>query len=208
MQLLLKLIAAVCCFMTIPISHLQAQQPWPSRPMTWVVPFPAGGTVDQPARIMADYLRETLGWQIVVENKTGASGMIGTQQIAKSAPDGYTWGFVFDTHITNPTLQANPTFDVQKDLQAVMMLGRVPFVIVANPQQPYKNFAEVVAEAKKKPKSLSYAIIGAGTLSHLTMVQLQNSHGFELVPVPYRGGPPAVQDVLANHVPFILARPR
>lgn len=203
MLLLPRLFLTAFCLGTILLSPVLAQQPWPSRPMTWVVPFPAGGTVDQPARLMADYLRESLGWQIVIENKTGASGMIGTQQVAKSPPDGYTWGFVFDTHVTNPTLQANPTFDVQKDLQAVMMLGRVPFVIVSNPQQPYKTFAEVVAEAKKKPKSISYAIIGTGTLSHLTMVQLQNSHMFELVAVPYRGGPPAVQDVLANHVPLI-----
>ncbi len=175
--------------------------------MTWVVPFPAGGTVDQPARLMAEYLRESLGWQIVVENKSGASGMIGTQQVVKSPADGYTWGLVFDTHVTNPTLQTGATFDVQKDLQPVMMLGRLPFFIVANPQQPYKSFADVVAEAKKKPKSISYAIIGAGSLSHLAMVQLQNSHEFELVAVPYRGGPPAVQDVLANHVPLYIGSP-
>jgi tripartite-type tricarboxylate transporter receptor subunit TctC len=207
MTLFWRSICTALCLSVMTFAASQAQQSWPTRPITWIVPFPAGGTVDQPARLMAEYLRETLGWQIVVDNKPGASGMLGTQQVARAAADGYTWGFVFDTHLTNPTLQPHIAFDNRKDLQPVMMLGRVPFVIVTNPQQPYKTFADVIAAARVKPKSISYAIIGAGSLSHLTMVQLQGLHGYEVVAVPYRGGPPAVQDVLANHVPLYIGSP-
>lgn len=182
-------------------------QEWPSRTITWIVPFPAGGTVDQPARLLAEQFREALNWQIVVENKPGASGMIGTSQVARSAADGYTWGFVFDTHVTNPTLQPNITYDSEKDLRPVFQLGRVPFVIVTNPDQPFKSFVDVVKAAKAKPRTLNYAVTGLGTLGHLTMAQLQATTGTELVAVPYRGGPPAVQDVLANHVPLYIGSP-
>lgn len=184
-----------------------AEQTWPSRSMTWVVPFPAGGTVDQSARLMSDHLREKLGWQIVILNKPGASGMIGTETVARARPDGYTWGFVFDTHVTNPTIQPNITYDTATEFQPVLMLGRVPFLIVTHPKTPYANFAEVVAAARKAPKTIPYGIIGIGSLSHLTIADLQKLYDFELNPVAYRGGPPAVQDVIGAHIPLYIGSP-
>lgn len=184
-----------------------AQDKWPSRPVHWIVPFPAGGTVDLVARALSDKLREQLGQPIVIENRAGASAMVGTSVVAKSAPDGYMWGFVFDTHAVNPSLIPKMPFDTRKDFQPVMHLTRMPMTIVANAAQPYRTFADVVAAAKEKPDSISFASTGNGSLAHLMMTLLQIEQGFRLVHVPYKGGPPAVQDLLAGHVPLYAASP-
>lgn len=184
-----------------------AQDKWPSRAIHWMVPFPAGGTVDQVARIVSEKVRLSLGQPIVIENRAGASGMLGTSAVAKAPPDGYMWGFVFDTHVVNPSLIQKMPFDTKKDLQPVTQVTRVPMVIVAHPAQPYQNFKEVVADAKAKPESISFASVGNGSLAHLMMTLLQIENGFRLVHIPYKGGPPAVQDLLAGHVPLYAASP-
>lgn len=168
-----------------------------------VVPFPPGGTVDPIARMVQPGLQQRLGTTIVVENKPGASGSIGTAQVAKSPPDGSNWVFVFDTHAVNPFLQNLP-FDTEKDLEPVLLIGTAPNVVATHPGRPFKTFADVIAAAKAKPDSVTYGSIGSGSLGHLTMVLLAQRAGVRMVHVPYRGGGPLMNDALAGHVDLAI----
>jgi len=173
---------------------------WPSKPVKFVVPFPPGGSVDPLARLLAASLTTSTGQQFIVENKPGASGSIGTAYVAKSAPDGYNFVFVFDTHAVNPTLLPNMPFDTVKDLAPVMLIGTAPMAIATHPSKPYKTFADVIAAAKAKPDTVSFGSIGNGSLGHLTMTLLQHAGGFTIVHVPYKGGGPMIQDALGGQV--------
>ena len=173
---------------------------WPTKPVKFVVPFPPGGTVDPIARLLAVRLTESMGQQFIVENKPGASGSIGTAFVAKSAPDGYTFVFVFDTHAVNPTLIPGMQFDTVKDLAPVMLIGTAPMAIATHPAKPYKTFADVIAAAKAKPDTISYGTIGNGSLGHLTMTLVQQAGGFKIIHVPYKGGGPMTQDALGGQV--------
>src|SRR5262249_21441001 len=144
-----------------------------------------------------------LGTIIVIENKPGASGSIGTAQVAKSPPDGSNWVFVFDTHAVNPFLQ-NLSFDTENDLEPVLLIGTAPNVVATHPQRPFKTFADVIAAAKAKPDSVTYGSIGSGSLGHLTMVLLSERAGVKMVHVPYRGGGPLMNDALAGHVDLAI----
>jgi tripartite-type tricarboxylate transporter receptor subunit TctC len=168
-----------------------------------VVPFPPGGTVDPIARMVQPGLQQRLGTTIIVENKPGASGSIGTAQVAKSPPDGSNWVFVFDTHAVNPFLQNLP-FDTEKELEPVLLIGTAPNVVATHPGRPYKTFADVIAAAKAKPDSVTYGSIGSGSLGHLTMVLLGQRAGVKMVHVPYRGGGPLMNDALAGHVDLAI----
>ena len=172
----------------------------PTKPVKFVVPFPPGGTVDPIARLLAVRLTESMGQQFIVENKPGASGSIGTAFVAKSAPDGYTFVFVFDTHAVNPTLIPGMQFDTVKDLAPVMLIGTAPMAIATHPAKPYKTFADVIAAAKAKPDTISYGTIGNGSLGHLTMTLVQQAGGFKIIHVPYKGGGPMTQDALGGQV--------
>ena len=168
-----------------------------------VVPFPPGGTVDPIARMVQPGLQQRLGTTIIIENKPGASGSIGTAQVAKSPPDGSNWVFVFDTHAVNPFLQNLP-FDTEKDLEPVLLIGTAPNVVATHPERPFKTFADVIAAAKAKPDSVTYGSIGSGSLGHLTMVLLGQRAGVKMVHVPYRGGGPLMNDALAGHVDLAI----
>lgn len=178
-------------------------QNWPSGIIKIVVPFPPGGTVDPIARLVQNGMQQRLGATIVIENKSGGSGSAGTASVAKSAPDGNIWLFVFDTHAVNPFLQALP-FDTQKDLDPVVLIGTAPNVLATHPSRPFKTFADVIEAAKAKPDTLTYASVGSGSVGHLTMVQLTKRAGIKMVHVPYRGGGPAMNDAIAGHVDFII----
>jgi tripartite-type tricarboxylate transporter receptor subunit TctC len=180
----------------------QAQN-WPSSIIKIVVPFPPGGTVDPIARLVQNGLQQRLGATIVIENKSGGSGSAGTASVAKSAPDGNTWLFVFDTHAVNPFLQ-NLSFDTVKDLDPVVLIGTAPNVLATHPSRPYQTLADVIQGAKAKPDTLTYASVGSGSVGHLTMVQLTKRAGIKMVHVPYRGGGPAMNDAIAGHVDFII----
>ncbi len=175
-------------------------QAWPSKAVTFVVPFPPGGSVDPLARLLSARLSASLGQQFIVENKTGASGSIGTAYVAKSAPDGYTFAVVFDTHSVNPSLIPNMPFDTVKDLAPVMLVGTAPMAIVTSPAKPYKTFADVVRAAKAKPDSINYGSVGSGSLGHLTMMLVQHAGGFKAVHVPYRGGGPMMTDTMGGQL--------
>ncbi len=164
-----------------------------------IVPFPPGGTVDPIARMVQPGLQQKLGQTIIIENKPGASGSIGTAMAAKSPPDGSNWVFVFDTHAVNPFLQNLP-FDTEKDLEPVLLIGTAPNVVATQPASPFKTFRDVIDAAKAKPETVTYGSVGNGSLGHLTMVLLGQRTGVKMVHVPYRGGGPLMNDALAGHI--------
>ncbi len=189
------------------ISLPAAAQPvnWPVRPVKFIVPFPPGGSVDPLARLLGARLANSLGQQFIIENKTGASGSIGTAFVAKSAADGYTFVFVFDTHAVNPALIPNMPFDTVKDLAPVMLVGTAPMVIVTNDAKPYKNFGDVIRAAKAQPEAVSVGSVGNGSLGHLAMILVQQAGGFRLTHIPYKGGGPMMQDAIGGQIDLGIA---
>ena len=179
-------------------------QAWPAKqPIKFVAVFPPGGSVDQVARILALPLGQALGQSIIVENKGGASGSIGTAAVAAAAPDGYTFGVVFDTHGVNPTLIPGMAFDTRKDLAAVSLIGTSAMVLATFAGSEYKTFGDVVAAAKAK-KNVSFGSIGSGSLGHLAMALLSKSGNIDWQHVPYKGGGPLMTDAVAGHVPLSI----
>jgi len=178
---------------------------WPTRPVKFIVPFPPGGSVDPLARLIGVRLADSLGQQFIIENKTGASGSIGTAFVAKSPPDGYTFVFVFDTHAVNPALIPNMPFDTVKDLAPVMLVGTAPMAIVTNPAKPYKTFGDVLQAAKARPEALSIGSVGNGSLGHLAMIVVQQTGGFKVTHVPYKGGGPMMADVMGSQIDLGIA---
>jgi tripartite-type tricarboxylate transporter receptor subunit TctC len=168
-----------------------------------VVPFPPGGTVDPIARLVQPSLQQKLGATVIIENKPGASGSLGAAQVAKSPPDGSNFLFVFDTHAVNPALM-HLTFDSDKDLDPVLLIGTAPNVLAAHPSRAYRNLQDVVADAKARPDAISFASVGTGSLGHLSMVVLGKRAGVRWTHVPYRGGGPAMNDAVAGHVDMII----
>jgi tripartite-type tricarboxylate transporter receptor subunit TctC len=180
-------------------------QGWPSGPVRIIVPFPPGGSVDAIARLAQAGLAQRLGATIVIENRTGASGSSGSAAVAKAQPDGNTWLIVFDTHAVNPSLLPNFPFDNDKDLDPVSLIATAPYVVARHPSRPYTSLGELIRAAKEKPRSISYASIGSGSIGHLAMELLGKQAGIELIHVPYRGGGPALNDAIAGHVDLIIA---
>ncbi len=167
----------------VPVSA----QSWASRPIRIIVPFPPGGTTDQIARRVQPLLEADLKTTIVIENRGGASGTIGTQAAAMSEPNGTTFLLVFDTHGVNPSLLPNLPFDTLHDLSPVMLIGKSPMVITAHPAAAYRRFEDVLAASRKNPGSVAYGTIGAGSLAQLAMTG------------------PLTTDAIAGHVPVAIA---
>ena len=182
-----------------------AAQDWPTKPATFVVPFPPGGSVDPLARLLSAKLTDALRQQFLVENKPGASGSIGTAFVAKAKPDGYTFVFVFDTHAVNPALIPALPFDTAKDLAPVMLVGTAPMVVATAAAKPYKNWGEVIKAAKAKPDSVTFGSIGNGSLGHLTMILVQQAAGMKMVHVPYKGGGPMITDAVGGQIELGVA---
>jgi tripartite-type tricarboxylate transporter receptor subunit TctC len=196
MTLLRALVALAALFAALPA----AAQDWPSKPVKFIVPFPPGGSVDPLARLVGARLGEALKAQFVVENRTGAGGWVGTAAAASAPGDGYTFVFVFDSHAVNPFLVPNLPFDTARDLAPVMLVGTAPYAIATQAGKPWKSFAEVVQASKTKPHSVSVGSIGNGTLGHLALVLAQQSGGFQVTHVPYRGGGPMTTDILGGQI--------
>jgi len=194
-------LAACIPFLVGGEAHAQA---WPAKTVRVISVFPPGGSVDQVSRIFAAKLTEQTGQQFVVDNRAGASGSIGTQLVAAAAPDGYTFGVVFDTHAVNPLLIPNLPFDTLKDLAPVMLVGTSPMAIVTQAAQPYKDFRDVLAAARAKPGSVAIGSIGTRSLGHLAIAQIAKAQHVELTHVPYRGGGPLMTDALGGQVPLAI----
>ena len=181
-------------------------QAYPNKPISMVVPQAAGGTNDIVARLIAPAFGESIGASIVVENRPGAGGNIGTQSVARSSKDGYTLLLTINSaQAINPSLYKNPGFDPVNDFVPLYYIGATPYVLVSPPGSPYKTLADVVAAAKKKPGELSYASAGNGTISHLLGAMLNVSAGIEMQHIPYKGVAPAINDVLGGQVPLAFA---
>ncbi len=179
-------------------------QAWPAKqPIKLIAVFPPGGSVDQVARILQPVLQQQLGQTVIVDNKGGASGTIGTGAVASSPADGYTFAVVFDTHGVNPALIPSLPYDTRKDLTTVSLIGTSAMVVATHADSPYKTFADVVA-AVKTGKNVGYGTIGNGSLGHLAMTLLAKSNHFDLTHVPYRGGGPLMNDAVAGHVPLSI----
>jgi tripartite-type tricarboxylate transporter receptor subunit TctC len=179
----------------------RAADEWPTKPVRYINLFPAGGATDVLSRVVCQQLSEITGQQFVVENKGGSGGNVGADAIAKSAPDGYTVGLLsISAQAIAPTLYDKLPYDADKDFTTISMLWQVPNVLVVKPEIPAKSIPELVALAKASPAKYTFASGGAGTSPHLCGEMLKQRAGINMVHVPYRGGAPALQDLLAGNV--------
>jgi tripartite-type tricarboxylate transporter receptor subunit TctC len=178
-------------------------QSYPDHPIRFVVPYPPGGGTDVIARIVQGKLQAALGQNIVIDNKGGAGGSVGTDIVAKAAPDGYSVLFTLNSHTVNPAIYAKLPFDTLKDFEPVGTVASLPQILVAHPQFPANNVAELIALAKAKPGTLAYASVGVGSPGHLAGELFKLRTGTQMTHVPYRGGGPAVTDVMGGQVPLL-----
>ncbi|HSH89799.1 MAG TPA: tripartite tricarboxylate transporter substrate binding protein [Ramlibacter sp.] len=193
---------AACCALALG-AGAHAQTAWPSKPIKWVVPYAAGGTSDILTRLIAQKLTERLGQPVLIDNKTGAGGNLGTDFVAKSAPDGYTWVLGnFGPISVNPTLYKNLPYDPERDLVPITLLMAYANVLLVNPSFGPSTVKEVIASAKTKP--IPYAGNGVGTSLHLTGELFARSAGVKMTHVPYKGGPPGLNDAMAGIVPMAI----
>lgn len=182
-----------------------AQEKYPSRPITMVVPFPPGGSVDIMARQYSEPLSRVLGVPIVVENRPGAGGSVGAQYVARAKADGYTLVVSSQSsHLANPLTQPQVGYDPVKDFENIAILGRLPNALVVHSSLPFKTFKEFVDYAKKNPGKLNYGSGGVGSMGQLNVEMLKASTGAFTTHIPYRGGTPLITAVLGNEVQFIL----
>jgi len=178
---------------------------YPERPVRFVVPWPAGGGTDIFARAIGEKLHQAMGQPFLVENRPGASGNIGASSVAKSAPDGYTIMLATITLATNPAFYKSLDFDATKDLAPVTLVAGSPHMLVVNAAVPVKNVKELIELAKKSPGKLSYASAGTGSPFHIAAELFKQQAGVDILHVPYKGGAPAVADVLGGHVQMAFA---
>ena len=183
-------------------AHAQA---WPSRPVTLVVPFPPGGSVDLIARLYADPLAKALGTSVVIDNRAGAGGSIASAQVARAKPDGYTLvASSQSSHLANPLTQPNPGYDPIKDFASISQLSRSINVLLVNPAVPAKNFKEFVALVKSRPGELNFCSAGPGSMGQLNVELMKSQLQLNATHVPYRGGGPLVTALISNEVQFGL----
>ena len=185
------------------ISGAALAQPYPDKPVRFVVPYPPGGGTDVIARIVQERFQAALGQPVVIENRGGAAGSLGTDVVAKAPPDGYTVLFTLSSHTINPAIYAKLPFDTVKDFQPVGTVASLPQILVANNALPVNTVAELIALAKAKPGSLSFASVGNGSPGHLAGELFKLRTGTVMTHVPYRGGGPAVTDVMGGQVPLL-----
>jgi tripartite-type tricarboxylate transporter receptor subunit TctC len=175
-------------------------QSWPAKPITLIVPFPAGGTTDVLARALADRLQQSLGQPVIVESKPGAGATLGADYVAKSRPDGYTLLVGAVHHTIASSVYRKLPYDFQKDFAPITTIALVPNVLVVNAGNPARTVADLVAQAKAEPGKLNYGSNGNGTAQHLIGTQFENLTGTDLVHIPYKGSGPLVTDLLGNQV--------
>ncbi|HLX79784.1 MAG TPA: tripartite tricarboxylate transporter substrate binding protein [Burkholderiales bacterium] len=180
-----------------------AAQDWPSKPLRIVVPFSPGGIADTSARTIADRLGARLGQPVVIENRPGAAGNIGSEMVARSAPDGYVLLLGYDgTIVVNPHIYAKTGFDVLRDFAPVTKIGDAGVLVVSHPSLPVKDLRELIALGKSKPGTLSYGTAGTGSSAHLACEMLSQRTGAGLVHVPYKGGGQAIADTVGGQIPL------
>jgi len=201
---LLQVAALTFVALTGALGLAQADD-YPTRPITLIVPFPPGGSTTVMARNVADKMSTALGQQIVVDNRGGAGGTLGTRFVAKAAPDGYTILLSYTaTMAIAPAMNANAGYDPGKDFAPIGMIGFAPSVLVVHPSMPVHSIAELISQAKAAPSPLQYGSPGVGTVNHLAFEYLATEAGIKLLHVPYKGNGPAISDLLGGHIPMMF----
>jgi tripartite-type tricarboxylate transporter receptor subunit TctC len=195
----MRVLLVALCLLSASFAHAQA---WPARPVRLIVPFPAGGSTDVAARTLAERLSRALGAQFVVENRAGGGGAIGMAEVARAAPDGYTVLMAADAITTLPVVVKDLPFDVLRDFAAVTQVTTQPLAVAVHASVPAKTVQELVAYAKANPGKISFAHSGTGSGQHMSGELLKKMAGIDIVHVPYKGGGPAVQDLVGGHVPM------
>ena len=194
----------ISCLLSAVLAGTAAAQDYPSRPIRIVVPFSPGGAVDGPTRMVAQELGKRLRQQVIVDNKPGAGATIGSGEVAKAAPDGYTLLLASQTNAISATLYTRLHYAPIDDFIGISLLGREPGVLVVHPSLPVRSVAELIAYAKARPGELNYASSGNGSGQHLFMAQFASMAGLKLTHVPYRGSGQATTDLLAGTVPMAM----
>jgi len=177
---------------------------WPTKPVTFIVPYPPGGGTDVIARIYQEPLSKQLGQPIVIENRGGAGGSLGTGVATRANPDGHTLLCTLSSHTINPVIYPNLTYDTERDLRPISQVASLPQLFAVNPATPYKTFAELVEYMKRNPGRLDYASVGIGSPSHIAGELLKMRLNGFMVHIPYRGGGPAVAATMAGDVPLLI----
>jgi len=181
-----------------------AAQTFPNKPVRLLVTYAAGGASDIVSRVIASKLTENFGQQVIVENRPGASGILASELLARSAPDGYTIIHVNVAHGANPALNAKLPYDTSNDFASVTLLALLPTILVTHPSLPVSSVRDLIALVKAKPGQLNYASAGSGSANHLAMELFMNATGIEVVHIPYKGGAPAITDLLGGQVPMMF----
>jgi tripartite-type tricarboxylate transporter receptor subunit TctC len=177
---------------------------WPTKPVTFIVPYPPGGGTDVIARIVQEPLSRQLGQPIVIDNRGGAGGSVGTGVAARANPDGHTFLFTLSSHSINPAIYATLPFDTERDFRPVSLVASLPQLFAVNPGTPYKSFGELVKYMKSNPGKVDYASVGVGSPSHIAGELLKMRLESYMVHIPYRGGGPAVAATMAGDVPLLV----
>jgi tripartite-type tricarboxylate transporter receptor subunit TctC len=193
-----RIAALLVAIATLPA----AAETWPGRPIKLIVPFAPGGANDIVARLLQPSLEKALGQPVIIENRVGASGVVGTDAVAKSAPDGYTIGVALATHSVNPAVNPKMPYDTEKDLSPIILIGKNPLMFVINANVPARTLAEFAALAKANPEKFNYSTPGAASQAHLIISQWSNLAGVRIQHVPYRGGAPAILSTVAGETQF------
>jgi tripartite-type tricarboxylate transporter receptor subunit TctC len=175
-------------------------QGWPNRPIRMIVPYTPGGYTDLMARLVGQKISDALGQPIIFENKPGANAIIGTDVVAKAAPDGYTFGTVIAAHAVNASLNPKLPYDTLKDFSYVSLMSVAPLIMIAHPSLPANNVQELIALAKAKPGELNFASSGVGAAAHLTMEMFKSRAGIDMQHIPYKGTAGALQDVIGGRI--------
>jgi tripartite-type tricarboxylate transporter receptor subunit TctC len=203
--LLLSVVVAFSLGVFAPAVSPEAKAAYPDKPIRLMVPFAAGGNTDIISRAIGNELSKNLGVSVVIENRGGAGGMVGSEVVAKAPADGYTLLMVSASHVINPSLQKKLPYDTIKDFAAISMVADVPTVLVVHPSVPAKTLKELIAYAKANPGKLNYASAGKGTVGHLAAELLKSMAEIKMVHVPYKGAGPAMTDILGGHVQMIFS---
>ena len=180
---------------------------YPTRPIRWIVPVPAGSSGDFVTRIVTQKIGESWGQQIIIDNRAGGSAIIGSDIIAKASPDGYTFGTLLTPHVVNPAVIKNLPYDTQRDFTPVTLMVTVPNVMTMHPGVPAGNLKEVIALAKANPGKYNYGTPGTLTSGHLSMEMLKLAAGIDIAYVPYKGGAPAITDLIGGQIQFLISGP-
>ncbi|HYW60322.1 MAG TPA: tripartite tricarboxylate transporter substrate binding protein [Xanthobacteraceae bacterium] len=204
--LVAALVAVALLGLDLPAGHAQ-EADYPNRPVRVVVPYPAGGLVDLITRVVCERLGASLGQQFVIESRAGANGTIATASVAHADPDGYTLLMVTDSHGVNPLFYKNLAYDSVKDFAPIGLIGKSPMALTVHVSVPARTVKELVALARAEPGTLSYGSIGVGSASHLAGELFKVRAGVDMLHVPYRGGAPAVNDLIAGHLKTMFLTP-